>query len=170
MLGTSVTYTALGLIAALTGGLFCRIQSSPLIHLFVANVCILMGLAMLEVFHLPLPGLTRTSGAEQARGGLIGAFLLGLAAGLVLGPCTAPVLGVVLGLVAAGGQVLWGVILLFVFAFGLGTLFILLGTFTGLVTALPRAGAWMITVQKAFGWLFLIMGEYFLIVAGRLSI
>ena len=60
--------------------------------------------------------------------------------------------------------------LLFVFAFGLGTVLILLGSFSGLLASLPKAGPWMVRVQKAFGWVLIAMGEYFLIKAGQLTI
>ncbi len=41
------------------------------------------------------------------------------------------------------------------FSFGLGLLFLVIGTFSGAIQALPRAGAWMETVKKVFGWILL---------------
>ena len=64
-------------------------------------------------------------------------------------------------------QMLYGTSLLFVFAFGMGTMLIILGTFTGLLTSLPKAGMWMVKIQKAFGWGMIVLGEYFLIIAGQ---
>lgn len=169
VLGTSLTYTVLGSVAALSGQLFGQIQTNPLTYLVVANICILMGLSMLEVFSLPLPK-SFGSGPGSPKKGLIGAFFLGAAVGLVLGPCTAPVLGVLLSFVATKQNVPFGMSLLFTFAFGMGTLLIILGSFTGFLRNLPKAGGWMITVQKAFGWALIAMGEYFLIKAGQLMI
>jgi cytochrome c-type biogenesis protein len=60
--------------------------------------------------------------------------------------------------------------MLFVFAFGMGTILIILGTFTGLATSIPKAGQWMVKIQKAFGWALLALGEYFLITAGTFMI
>lgn len=169
VLGTSLTYTVLGSVAALSGQLFGGIQTNPLTFFIVANICILMGLSMLDVFSLPLPksfGL----GSNSPKKGLAGAFFLGAAVGLVLGPCTAPVLGVLLSFVATKQNVPFGMSLLFTFAFGMGTLLIILGSFTGFLANLPKAGGWMVTVQKAFGWALIAMGEYFLIKAGQLMI
>ena len=59
LLGMSVVYTLLGGIAALTGMMFGKIQSSPAMYLVIANVCVLMGLSMLDVFSLPLPAFHR---------------------------------------------------------------------------------------------------------------
>ncbi|MFY9398700.1 MAG: cytochrome c biogenesis protein CcdA [Desulfomonilia bacterium] len=169
VLGTSFTYTVLGFVAAMTGQLFGQIQASPWTYFLVANICILMGLSMLGVFTLPLPGFLSRASAHPGRG-FLGAFLLGASMGLVLGPCTAPVLGVLLGYVATRQDLLFGTSLLFTFALGMGTLLIVLGAFTGLLARIPRAGGWMVTVQKIFGWTLIALGEYFLITAGQLMI
>jgi cytochrome c-type biogenesis protein len=169
VLGTSFTYTVLGSVAALTGMLFGQIQTNPWTFFFMANICVLMGLSMLGVFSIPLPQSSGL-GAGGARGGIIGAFILGAAVGLALGPCTAPVMGAILGFVATKQNLLFGMSLLFVFAFGLGTVLIILGSFSGLLASLPKAGPWMVRVQKAFGWVLIAMGEYFLIKAGQLMI
>ena len=159
----------MGYAAAVSGQLFGQIQTSPWTYFFVANICILMGLSMLGVFTLPLPRFLSGRPARPGRG-LLGAFVLGASVGLILGPCSAPVLGVLLGYVATRQNPLFGTSLLFVFAFGMGTLLIALGTFTGLLTNLPRAGKWMVIIQKAFGWALIALGEYFLISAGQFMI
>ncbi|HOO45580.1 MAG TPA: cytochrome c biogenesis protein CcdA [Deltaproteobacteria bacterium] len=166
VLGTSLTYTVLGSFASLTGQLFGQIQTNPWTYIIVANICILMGLSMLDVFTLALPNFL-TSSRSTSRTGLAGSFILGAMSGLILGPCTAPILGVLLGYVATKQQMLYGTSLLFVFAFGMGTMLIVLGTFTGLLASLPKAGMWMVKIQKAFGWGMIVLGEYFLIIAGQ---
>jgi thiol:disulfide interchange protein DsbD len=55
-----------------------------------------------------------------------------------------------------------GFLTLFVFALGLGTLFVLIGTFSSAINALPNSGAWMDSVKKFFGFVLLIMALYFL--------
>jgi len=168
VLGMSVTYTAIGGFAALTGRLFGQIQTNPWINIIVANVVILLGLSMLDVFEIPIPQfLSRLQPKEQGKG-YMGSFLVGLTSGFILGPCSAPVLYVLLGYVAAKQNFLYGMSLLFVFALGMGTLLILLGTFAGLLASLPRAGPWMARVKHWFGWLLLIIGEYLLVTAGSL--
>ncbi len=168
VLGMALAYTFLGSFAALTGKLFGQIQTNPWTFFIIANLCILLGLSMLEVFTLPLPSfLTRFQPGERKKG-LLGSFLVGAAAGFVLGPCTAPVLAVLLSFVATRQNIIFGMGLLFVFAFGMGTLLIILGTFTGLLANVPKAGAWMVRIKKIFGWILVGMGEYFLITAGKL--
>lgn len=146
--GMALTYTFLGCFAALTGGFFGRIQTNPWTYLIVGNICVFLGLSMFEIFNLPLPRSLTKFQPKGNKKGMIGSFLIGMASGFVLGPCTAPVLAVLLSYVATKQNVVFGTTLLFVFAFGMGTLLIILGSFTGLLSSLPNAGMWMVRVKK----------------------
>jgi thiol:disulfide interchange protein DsbD len=172
VLGMAVTYTVLGGIAALSGSLFGQMQSNPWTYFFLANVCIAMGLSHLGA--LSLPWQTPQSFSKllnfQKTEGAWGSFLVGVMSGLVVGPCTAPVLATLLSYVASRQNVLWGMSLLFVFSLGMGTLLILMGTFAGLLSSLPKSGVWMERISHLAGWVLLAMGEYLLINAGILWI
>ena len=60
--------------------------------------------------------------------------------------------------------------LLFVFAFGMGIILMLAGTFSGVMASMPKSGEWMVKVKKALGYFMIGLGEYFLIKAGQLII
>ena len=168
--GMAVTYTVLGGIAALSGKLFGQLQTNPWTYFVMANICILMGLSMLEVYLLPIrvpQFIARIQPRFQSQG-LISSFLVGAASGLILGPCTAPVLAVLLGYVATRQSLFYAMSLLFVFAFGMGTLLMILGTFAGLLANLPKSGPWMRKISRLFGWIMFAVGEYFLVQAGML--
>ena len=167
VLGLSVTYSALGAIASLTGMMFGQIQTSPWTYLIVGNIILLLALSMLDVYQIRLPQFLQAKGTKQRKKGFLGAFLLGLSSGFIAAPCTAPVLGGILTYVASRQNVLFGTILLFVFSLGMGTLLIVLGSFTGVLTSLPKSGKWMVIIKKGLGWLMLAMAEYFLIQAGK---
>lgn len=163
VLGMAMTYAVLGAFAALTGQLFGRIGSSHWTYLVVANVCLLLGLSMLGLFELPQ--ISIGAGAHKKKG-YFGAFLVGVFSGLIVGPCTAPVLAAVLVYVGSQQNVLYGFSLLFAFGYGVGFLMILLGTFAGLASSLPRSGKWLEAVKKGFGWLLILTAEYLFIVTG----
>ncbi|MBT9131272.1 MAG: Thiol:disulfide interchange protein DsbD [Syntrophomonadaceae bacterium] len=167
VIGMAITYAALGAFAALSGRLFGEIQSSPLVNLIVANIIILLGLSLLGVFPLPLPSFLKRSGAKKGKG-LIGAFSIGLASGCVAAPCTAAVMGALLAYVATRRNLIFGATLLWTFSMGMGMLLILIGTFTGILAALPKSGPWMERIQQGFGYFMLGLGQYFLIQAGKL--
>ena len=60
--------------------------------------------------------------------------------------------------------------LLLSFGYGLGFLFILLGTFTGLIASMPKSGPWLLRVKKAFGWIMILAAEYLFIKMGGLLV
>jgi cytochrome c-type biogenesis protein len=162
VLGLALTYSALGVFAALTGMLFGTIQTSPLTLGVLGGLFILMGLAMLDVFQLSLERYAPRMRTGGNRKGIFGSFMIGVTSGFILGPCTAPVLAVILGVVAARQSVFFGASLLFVFSLGVGSLLVLVGTFAGILAGLPKSGAWMTGVKKLSGIVMLAAGAYFL--------
>ncbi len=170
VLGMAVTYAVLGAIASLTGKFFGQVGSSPITYFIVANICLLLGLSMLGVFELPQISLAGRNISGQKKEGIWGVFLVGVVAGLIVGPCTAPVLATILVYVGSKQNIAYGFSLLFVFGYGVGFLLILLGTFTGLITSLPKSGEWMEKIKKLFGWALILAAEYFLIKMGGLLI
>lgn len=171
VLGIATMYSILGAVASLSGKLFGQISTHPISFFIVGNICILLGLSMLGVFTLPSFDFgQKARQAGSKRKGALGVYLIGLASGLVVGPCTAAVLGVVLTYVATKQNVLFGVTLLFTFAIGMCILLIVIGTFTGLLASLPQAGPWMKKIEKVFGLLLIGVGEYFLVLMGKMLV
>ena len=166
-LGMAVVYAALGAVAALSGRVFGAAAASPAAHVAVGAICVLMGLSLFDLFRLPVPAFSAGHGA--GRGGGAGAFAFGAASGLVVGPCTAPVMGSLLVYVGSRQNVLFGTSLLFAFALGMGLLPVLAGTFAGVLAALPRSGPWLSKVKKGFGVVLIAAGAYFLTTAAGVS-
>lgn len=160
VLGLALMYAGLGVAAALLGKIFGEFTRNPWVYAAVGAIIFALGLAMMDVFTIPAL-MTNLQGQGARRGGFVGAALMGVAAGFVAAPCTAPVLGLLLAYVGQTRNVVWGGSLLFVFALGLGLLLMLLGIFSGLLTSLPKAGVWMVRVKKAFGVAMLIIGVIF---------
>jgi thiol:disulfide interchange protein DsbD len=161
VLGLAAMYAALGVAAAMLGKIFGEFTRNPWVFGAVGLVIGGLGLGMLGVFTIPAL-MTGLQGQGARRGGFLGAALMGVAAGFVAAPCTAPVLGLLLAYVSQTRNVVWGGSLLFTFALGLGLLLMLLGIFSGLLTSLPKAGRWMDIVKKGFGFAMLAIGAFFL--------
>jgi thiol:disulfide interchange protein DsbD len=163
VMGIALMYSVLGVVAAQTGALFGSAMQSVGVLLAVAVVLLLMGVSMLGAFDIALPPSLQTKLQGGARrGGFIGALAMGGVTGMVASPCVGPVLIVLLTWVAKAGSVLMGFFLLFTFAWGLGVLFLVLGTFAGAIHALPRSGEWMVVVKHVFGVILIGMGFYYL--------
>lgn len=169
VLGMAITYAILGAFAALSGRLFGQVGSNPWIYFAVANVCLALGLSMFDVIRIPQLSLASYRPSQKGRG-FWGAFLVGVFSGLIVGPCTAPVMAAILVYVASRQHVLYGFSLLFVFGYGVGFFLILIGTFAGLLSNLPRSGPWLERVKKGFGWVLILTAEYLFIKMGGLLV
>lgn len=167
VIGMSVVYAMLGAFAGLTGTLFGSWAASPWTFIIVGNIVLIMALSMFGVLSIQAPQfLTRWNPTKKGNG-YASALLIGASSGLIVGPCTAPALGATLAFVGTQGNILFGISVLFAFAFGMGSLMILLGSFGGLLRFLPRSGRWMLLVKIVFGILLLIAAQYLFIEAGR---
>jgi len=165
--GLAVTYSILGLIASLTGRLFGQISNHPVSFLIIGNACIIAGLSFFDIINISFRGLSLENKIKM-KGDFFSVFLLGLASGLVAGPCTAPALGTILLYVATKQNIFYGASLLFLFAYGMGFLLILAGTLSAVFINLSRSGIWLGRLKKLSGFILLGIGEYFLIKAGSL--
>jgi thiol:disulfide interchange protein DsbD len=167
VLGLAVTYSILGLITALTGRLFGQISSHPLSYLIIGNACIIAGLSFLDVITINFTGIYLQNKIKRA-GSYFSAFFLGLTSGLAVSPCVVPVLGTILLIVASKQNIIYGASLLFVFAYGMGFLLILIGTFGAIFFNLSKSEIWLTRIRKFSGFVLIAIGEYFIIQAGRL--
>src|SRR3972149_314473 len=91
-LGMAATYAVLGSVAALAGNVFGQGGAPPRPHSPLGFVSLVLAPPLFALSPLPVPSFLSAS-RGKARGGIIGAFAVGAASGLVVGPCTAPVLG-----------------------------------------------------------------------------
>lgn len=162
VLGISITFTALGVMAARTGALFGSYVQHPIAIILIAAVFFVMGLSLLGVFVLQMPSSLASKLQGKRRGGFVGVLITGLLAGLIVSPCISPLLVVILTWVARTGSAILGAGLLFSFSLGLGVLFILIGTFSGIIKNLPKSGVWMEIIERGFGLLLIVLAIVFL--------
>lgn len=160
VLGMSLVYAVLGVIAASTGSMMGLSFQNPVVVIFVAAIFIAMGLSMAGLFDIPVP--SKLSARLQGRHSSewIGALLIGGVSGLVAAPCVGPVLIAMLSWISQTGNVFLGFWLTFVFSLGMGIIFILAGTFSGVLAALPRGGRWMEKIKHFFAFLLMAGGIY----------
>jgi cytochrome c-type biogenesis protein len=160
VVGLSITFTVLGLLAVFMGSLLGDVGSFWVYA--VAGVCLIMGLHLLGIFNfeLPLPNLLRSP-----KRGVLGALLLGLLFGVVSTPCATPILAVLLVYIASKGSYAYGAFLLFFYALGHCFLIVLAGTSMGMAKALlesrdlQKAG---LVLRKAAGVVIILVGLFYL--------
>jgi thiol:disulfide interchange protein DsbD len=159
VLGLALVYSVLGVSAALTGRLFGSVLQSPLATGFVALVLFLLALSMFGLFTIQPPQfLMARSGAKK---GIGGALAMGALLGVVAAPCVGPVVAALLTYVGAKGDPALGFALFFTLSLGLGLPYLVLGTFSGAIKALPKSGLWLERFKKVFAVPLLVASLYY---------
>lgn len=157
--GLAVTYSILGLIASLSGKIFGVISTNPLTLIIVGAIIFLFGISMLlDLFNISWQGPK----VDARNKGYFSTFLLGASTGLVASPCLTPALASILAYVSTKKNILFGMSLLMVFAYGMGIILILAGTFSSILVNLPKSGKWMVYVKRAGSLVIIILGLYFI--------
>lgn len=162
VLGLATMFSTLGIVAAKTGALFGSVAQHPIAVGLIGGIFFFMGLSMLGFYTVRVPSSVQTKLQGKRRSGFLGAYVTGIVAGVVVSPCVSPLLVVILTWVAKTGSLALGVGLLFSFALGLGVLFVLIGTFSGMLKSLPKSGGWMEIVEHAFGILLVALALFFI--------
>ena len=162
VLGMAVTYAIAGIAAGLSGAMLAVALQNPWVLGAFALVFVALALAMFGFYQLQLPvalqdGLARLSGRFQG-GHALGVFVMGVLSALILGPCVAAPLAGALLYIGQSRDVVLGGSALFAMALGMGVPLLAVGASAGAL--LPKAGPWMVTVQRVFGTVLLGMAIY----------
>lgn len=159
VLGLCAMYTPLGVVAGMTGSLFGAALSSPWVVGFIVVILIALASSMYGFWEMNLPTSWQTKLNSVGGVGFLGAFLMGLVAGILAAPCAGPVTIALLTHVGATGDPVLGALYFLWYALGIGTLFFLVGTFA---MSLPMSGRWMEWIKGVFGLLILVMAAYYI--------
>ena len=142
-LGICIVYTLLGLLAAHAGIFFGAYLGTQWFVTGITLVLTTMLLSQLEIMRVPFFSTLQQLGSRICGQGYIGAFMLGAGSGLIAAPCVGPILATILVIAASHQNPTLGGLLLFIYAAGLSIPFLLLGTFSGLLSRLPKSGHWL---------------------------
>jgi len=164
VLGMAVTYTAIGIAAALSGSLLsAALQNAWVLGAF-ASVFVVLALSMFGFYELQLPSgwqARLTEASNRLGGGHWGAVaLMGMLSAAIVSPCVvAPLAGALLYIGQTRDTILGGTAL-FSMAIGMGVPLVLVGVSGGVL--LPKAGQWMRAVKQFFGVLLLAVAIWIL--------
>ena len=164
-LGQFIAFVSLGIIAVSLGESLGFSSESPVIRRVMGSVLMVSGIFS-WIGRLPAfmgrwnHSLSKFGNADVR--GAVSAFLFGIGGTLLVSPCTSPILGSVLVMMAAGSTMLHGILLMTAYSFGFSGIFLLLGLgFVGL-GRLPRAGKWMIYIHRLGAVSLFLAGAYYL--------
>ena len=160
VLGSALTFTALGTAASTVGMFFMGAASWW--YLILGSLMVLMALQTWGIFEI-IPSSYLMS--KNRKKGYLGAFIAGILGGIFSSPCSTPVLIALLAIVAGKGSIIWGASLLILYSIGHGLLALAVGTSFSFAQKLSEninnSRASMI-IKFVLGALVLLAGFYML--------
>jgi thiol:disulfide interchange protein DsbD len=157
VLGMALAYAIAGVAAAFSGSLLAAALQNAWVLGAFALVFVALALSMFGLYDLSLPGFLhhRLHGAHRKLEG--GRFLsvgaMGVLSAVIVSPCVAAPLAGALLYISQTRDVALGGGALFAMALGMGVPLLVVGVSEGAL--LPKAGAWMASVRKFFGFVLL---------------
>jgi len=157
VMGMAIVYTAAGVVAVAAGAQVQAAFNQPWVLSLFAILFIVLAIAMFGAFDLQMPssiqGKLASVSSNQKSGTVVGAFVMGALSSLIVTACVAPALVAALAVMSQSGDYFRGGIALFSMSLGMGAPLLAVGAAQG--KFLPKAGAWMIAVKGAFGFMML---------------
>ena len=126
-LGMAITFVILGVIATSAGTLMG--SANTWWYYVLGTLMVLMALQTWEIFNF-VPSTNLLS--KNKTKGFVGALIAGILGGVFSSPCSTPVLIVLLALIS-GKSMIWGCILMLLYALGNSFLVIIAGTSLGFI-------------------------------------
>lgn len=123
VIGFSTVFIAMGASASALNRLI--LENIDIIGKIAGAVIVLFGLHYMGLLKIPLLYREARFHTKEASGGLVGAYLLGLAFAFGWTPCVGPILATILTVAASREELGYGISLLATYALGLGIPFLL---------------------------------------------
>jgi thiol:disulfide interchange protein DsbD len=160
--GIIITYTCLGLVTALSGGLFGSLLASKPLNIAFALLMLILGLSMLgfgDFTKIQMLGQKLGSGKPSTKN----AFLMGIGAGFVASPCTGPILAALLAYTARQeNSIVTSGTLLFGYSLGFGLPYMLLGGAAAKVSKIKVSYRVQIGVKILFASVMFALAFYYM--------
>lgn len=165
VLGMVTMYSALGIIAAMTGRFFGEWLQNFWVQLATGLLVAGLAFSMLGLYQFRLPSWLVPSRQGAVKGAHLSFFVSGLLVGIVAAPCMGPAVLTLLTFVSTQRNAVFGFSLFFVMALGLGLPYLVLGTYSGLLSKLPKSGAWLVWFERLMGVVLLTFGIFYIAIA-----
>jgi thiol:disulfide interchange protein DsbD len=161
VVGICITFSLLGVAAALTGSLFGSALQRPAVIVAIAALMVALALSNFGLYQFRMPqALTQVAG--RASEGAGGALFMGLTMGVVGAPCIGPVVAALLVFVGTMQSALLGFVFFFVLGLGMGLPYVGLALAAERLRRLPRGGSWLGWMEWLFGFVLLGLALHFL--------
>lgn len=159
VLGMSISYTIIGIIAASIGSGVQSFFQNKYVIISFSLIFIILAFSMFGFYEIKIPSFitNKLNNKISKLSGILGIFFMGILSALIVGPCVAAPLAGLLIYIAKTNDILLGASTLFVMSIGMGIPLIAIGFGFKFVT-----GAWMQEINKFFAFVMLALAIFFL--------
>lgn len=161
-IGIVVSYSTLGLVASLSGGMFGALMATKSFNIIFAVLMFILGVTMLgfgDFSKIQMLGNKLGTGAPSLRN----TFFMGTGAGLVAAPCTGPILAALLAYTTKNNIGLApSTALLFTYSLGFGLPYVFMGGAAAKVSKIKVPPQIQIAVKFLFAVVMFALSFYYL--------
>lgn len=160
VIGMSFVFSIIGIICAITGHVFVSFAPSYFL-LIIASILLVMGLNVVGIIDINIPVLIKQMPTSNNRGIVLYPMLLGIIFAVAGTPCSTPILAGIMAFASISDNILYAVMMLFLFSLGQGVILIAAAVFTSAVKGLKNFAPLTNILMKASG-VFLIFASMFI--------
>jgi cytochrome c-type biogenesis protein len=159
VIGTSIVFTVIGIICALTGNVFAS-TFGGYFTLLISSLIMVMGLKLLGILDFEIPTIIKAMPQNTTRSIFVYPVLLGITFALAGTPCSTPILAGIMAFAAMGKNIVLAILMLFLFSLGQGLILILVGLFTSGIKNMNSMAIYTEKLLKLSGGLLIIVSLY----------
>ena len=157
--GSSIVFSIIGVICALTGHVFISIAGGYFI-IIMASVILAMGLNLVGLLNFNIPTIINKVPSNPNNSKYLYPMLLGAVFALGGTPCSTPILAGIMSFAAITNSILLSIIMLFAFAIGQGLILVIAGMFTSVVKKFGNVVSFSGILLKICGVLLIAAAIY----------
>ena len=129
VLGSSIVFAVIGIVCAVTGKVFISVAPMYFI-LMLASLLMVMGLNILGVLDFNMPVIIKEIPQSTGKNMVLYPILIGAVFALAGTPCSTPILAGIMAFASMSTNILFAVLMLFLFSLGQGLILVIAGVFT----------------------------------------
>ena len=159
VLGTSIVFSVIGIICALTGKVFVTFAGGYF-GIVVASIIMIMGLKLMGVLDFELPVLIKEMPQNNGTNMILYPIILGAVFALAGSPCSTPILAGIMAFASLSANIVQAIIMLFLFSIGQGLILIFAGFLVSKLKNLKNFYKFSEILLKISGLLLVIVSIY----------
>ena len=157
--GSSLVFSTIGIICAVTGKVF--ISFAPIYFiLLLASLLMVMGLNIIGILDFSMPVIIKQLPQSTGKNVVLYPILIGAVFALAGTPCSTPILAGIMAFASISSNILYAVLMLFMFSLGQGLILVIAGVFTSSLKGLKNFAHISEMLLKFSGLLLILSSIY----------